>query len=141
MRYRISEAAMIAGTALFGLVPDARAAGPFDGMWNVDIACAQAADGAASYELKFTAQVANGALAGQFSSTQTTAVASVRGQISPTGDAVLVVDGRTGAPIYTVGRVSPGTPYHYTANTHFTATSGSGQRNELRPCTLSFTRM
>lgn len=118
----------------------ALAAGPFDGVWNVHVVCSQAADGAAGYELRFQAQVRDGALVGYYRSQTTEAEMRLTGQIQPNGEALLVADGRTGRIEYSVGRVQPGTPYHYTANARFGPSSGAGTRNELRPCNLAFSR-
>jgi len=118
----------------------AQAAGPYDGVWYVTIACANAPDGAAGYTLQLTAQVRGGAIFGRFSSTATAAQATLSGRIGPDGSAALQVDGRTGDVVYSVGRVQPGTPYHYTANGRFAGNTGAARRNELRACDLTFRR-
>ncbi|HEX3865007.1 MAG TPA: hypothetical protein VHY35_25240 [Stellaceae bacterium] len=141
MRYSLAAASIVLALATVGSsVADADPATPFDGVWNVVIACADASDGAASYTLRFSAQVRSGAMLGQFSSVQTSAMATVSGQIQPNGQAFLRVDGKTGDIVYTVGRVRPGTPYHYTVNARFAGNAGSGTRNELRSCNLNFTK-
>ena len=112
----------------------------FDGTWSARIVCAIAPDGAAGYQLDFAAQVRNGAVDGRYSNPRDGATALLTGQIQPDGSALLKVDGTTGRTEYTVGRVQPGTPYHYTANARFAGRSGSGTRNELRRCDLTFGR-
>jgi len=118
----------------------AQAVGAFDGAWNVTIVCANAFDGAAGYTLNFVAQVRGGAIDGRYSNPRTDAAALLSGRIQPDGAALLKVDGTTGRVEYSVGRVQPGTPYHYTANARFSGRSGAGTRNELRRCDLSFSR-
>ena len=120
----------------------APAAGPqsFDGSWTVVIDCAQAPDGARPYRWRFDALVREGSLLGQFHQPETNSSGTLSGLIQPNGDALLRMNGNTGAPEYSAGRVRAGTPFHYTANAHFGATSGSGKRNELRDCDLTFTR-
>lgn len=116
------------------------AAQPFDGNWDVVVYCARAPDGAGAYRWHFQVQVRDGSLLGQYNQPGANASGTLSGQIQPDGNALLKMAGRTGRTEYTVGHVQPGTPFHYTATAHFEARSGSGQRNELRSCSLSFTK-
>lgn len=128
------SAALIASTSAVA------ASSPFDGTWNVSVQCAQAADGAEAYNWSFPAQVRNGFMRGQRGAPGGINSSSISGQIKPDGSALLAVSGRTGRPEYSVGRVAPGHPFHFTVTAHFDARSGSGKRNELRPCNLAFSK-
>jgi hypothetical protein len=112
----------------------------FDGTWNVIIDCAQASDGALAYKWNFTAEIRNGSLLGQYHDAGTDSSGTLSGRVQSNGDAVLRMIGKTGVPAYNVARVRSGTPFHYTANTHFADRSASGRRNELRQCDLEFSK-
>jgi hypothetical protein len=62
------------------------------------------------------------------------------GRIAPDGSAALVANGLTGDPATSVGRVKRTTPYSYTVRAKFDERSGTGTRNELRPCALGFVK-
>ena len=142
MRGSIGSAAAILAALASAAAPPApaSAAQPFDGSWQVVIDCAPTPDGTRGYRWRFDAQVRDGSLLGQFHEPGTNASGTLSGIIRPNGDALLRMNGNTGAPQYSVGQVAAGTPFHYTATAHFAATSGSGRRNELRQCDLTFTR-
>jgi hypothetical protein len=135
-----AAAIMIANLASVTTPAPAAAAQPFDGSWQVVIDCTPTPDGARGYRWRFDAQVRDGSLLGQFHEPGTNASGTLSGIIRPNGDALLRMNGNTGSPQYSVGQVAVGTPFHYTVTAHFAATSGSGQRNELRQCDLTFTR-
>ena len=128
------------GLSLLAAPPVFAQTNPFDGSWSTRIVCAVAPDGAAGYQLDFIAQVRNGAIDGRYSNPRDGSAALLTGQIQPDGRALLKIDGTTGRPEYTVGRIQPGSPYHYTANVRFNGASGSGTRNELRRCDLTFSK-
>ncbi len=131
------------GALILALLPGvASAAGSqkFDGVWNVTLDCAEAPDGAKGYHWTFPAQVRNGVMRGQRGTPGANSSGTISGQIKPDGAAQLSVSGRTGDPDYSVGRVAPGYPFHFTVTAHFDERSGSGKRNELRACDLSFTK-
>jgi hypothetical protein len=46
----------------------------------------------------------------------------------------------TGNAAFTVGNVQAGTPYAYTIDAQFERGKGTGKRNELRPCNLTFAK-
>jgi hypothetical protein len=48
--------------------------------------------------------------------------------------------GRTGPEQRSFGHQMPGVPFRYTVDAHFDAKSGSGKRNEQRPCALTFSK-
>ena len=142
MRGSIAHVATILAVLGSAATPPApaSAAQPFDGSWQVVIDCAPTPDGARPYRWRFEAQVREGSLLGQFHEPGTNSSGTLSGIIRPNGDALLRMNGNTGSPQYSVGQVAVGTPFHYTVTAHFAATSGSGQRNELRQCDLTFTR-
>jgi hypothetical protein len=117
----------------------AAGAGPFDGMWNVEVDCPDVGD-VRAYDWRFPAEVSSGVVSGHYQSPTSEAMGNLSGRIRPDGEALLTVVGKTGWDPYSVGHVGPGTKFHYTANVHFDARSGSGKRNELRACTLTFTK-
>jgi len=131
------------GVCLVALLPTmAGAAGlqKFDGAWRVTVDCAEASDGARGYHWSFPVQVRGSVMRGQRGTPGAINSATISGRIGPDGAALLSVSGRTGDPDYSVGRVAAGYPFHFTATAHFDERSGSGKRNELRPCDLSFVK-
>lgn len=138
--WTFAAAAIGAGLAL---APSERGraagAGPFDGTWNVEVECPSAGN-IEGYDWRFPAQVSAGALTGSYRSATNSAMGRLSGRIRPDGSAVLTMVGRTGPEPFAFGHVRAGTPFHYTASAHFDGRSGSGRRNEQRPCALTFTR-
>jgi hypothetical protein len=143
MRFAASSIfALVIGLALLGnnasfAVDNAQ---QFDGKWNVIIGCDQASDGALAYKWYFTAEIRNRSMLGQYHDAETDSSGTLSGRVQANGDAVLRMIGKTGAPAYSVARARSGSPFHYTANTHFADRSGSGKRNELRQCDLEFSK-
>ena len=117
----------------------AGSAGAFDGTWTAEVDCSNVGD-VKGYNWRFPVQVTSGALTGSYHSPTNEAMGNLSGRIRPDGEALLTLVGRTGPVDVSVGHVRPGTPFRYTANVRFDAHSGFGKRNELRPCTLTFTR-
>lgn len=112
----------------------------FDGTWNVTIACAKAPDGALPYSWLFPADVRRGAVLGHYNKPETVPSGTLTGQIGADGEALLFMEGLTGKIGYTLGKVSPGTPYRYTIKAHFDADHGTGKRNEGRACAVDFVK-
>jgi len=112
----------------------------FDGTWNVAVACAKAPDGALPYSWLFSAEVRRGAVLGHYHKPETVPSGTLSGQIGADGAALLIMQGLTGDNTYTLGNVSPGTPFHYTITAHFDAGHGTGKRNEGRDCALDFVK-
>jgi hypothetical protein len=117
----------------------AAGAGPFDGMWNVEVDCPDVGD-VRGYNWRFSAQVSGGVLAGHYQSSTNSAMGNLSGRIRPDGQALLTLVGRTGPEEVALYHKRPGTPFRYTANVHFDAHAGSGTRNGPRACALSFTK-
>jgi len=64
----------------------------------------------------------------------------IDGDIAPDGKATFTAKGLTGDAVYSVGGVKSGTSYAYTIDAQFERRRGTGKRNELRPCTLTFAK-
>jgi hypothetical protein len=120
---------------------DGLAAGPgaFDGTWNVEVDCPDVGD-VRGYNWRFSAQVSGGVLSGHYQSPTNSAMGALSGRIRPDGQALLTLVGRTGPQEVALHHERPGTPFRYTANAHFDASSGSGTRNGPRACALTFTK-
>lgn len=116
----------------------ARAAGPFDGTWNVTLTCPAATDGALGYTYQFIAEVRSSILHGENGTRQSPSWLTLDGPIQADGTATLAAQGLTGNPGYNVARVNPGIPYSYHVNAKFTGATGAGKRVELRACDLQF---
>jgi hypothetical protein len=130
------------GLAL-ALVPAGRGlaagAGPFDGMWSVEVDCPDMGD-VRGYNWRFPAQVSGGVLSGHYQSPTNSAMGNLSGRIRPDGQALLTLVGRTGPEEVALYHKRPGTPFRYTANVRFDGNSGSGTRNGPRACSLTFTK-
>jgi hypothetical protein len=132
---------VVSATIALGLAPGtALSGGPFDGSWNVLIVCAQAPDGAKGYRWNFLAKVRDGSFLGQYNQPGNFPSGTLSGQIQGNGDAYLKMVGLTGDPEHNVGRVPSGMPFGYFVAAHFAGSSGSGKRNELRSCELTFAK-
>lgn len=118
----------------------ARAAGPFDGTWNVIFTCPAARDGTAGYTRRFLASVQDGRLHGQIGLPDQASFLALDGQIAPDGTATLLGHGMTGNADYAVGRPSPATPYRFHLQSRFAGNGGTGSRVETRACDAVFSR-
>ena len=118
----------------------ARAAGPFDGSWQVALDCAASPDGAKGYRWVFPATVKDGELIGLYNEPNSVPSGRLAGRIRNDGSALLTMTGRAGDPAYNIKHAAGGTPIHYSITAHFDRNGGSGTRNEQRSCSLSFTR-
>jgi hypothetical protein len=63
----------------------------------------------------------------------------IDGEIDANGKAALNAHGVTGDGAFAFG-AKPGTPYAYTIDAQFERRRGTGKRNELRPCDLTFAK-
>ena len=131
----------LAGLITAALSPSLAAAAQFEGAWNTVVSCDMAAGGAKGYVWRFAGDVKNGRYRGQYGTPGQASSGLLTGAIGADGGARFSMSGYTGAVDYSVGFVQPKTPFHFTANGHFDASHGSATRNELRPCTLDFTKM
>jgi hypothetical protein len=112
----------------------------FDGTWLVIVSCSAASDGALGYTYRFPASVSDGVLHGEHKAKGLPGWLTIDGAIKPDGSAILLAQGLTGRPSYSVDRVQSLTPYAYHVTAHFGPTQGTGTRIELRPCDLQFSK-
>ena len=118
---------------------DAGTTRTFDGNWDVVVVCPS--DRAAlGYNFNMIAVVKDGVMHGERFAPGTPGWMALQGAIAADGSATLSANGLTAQPVYTENRERAGSPYAYTVNAHFTRTAGSGKRNELRPCNLTFAK-
>jgi hypothetical protein len=133
------ELAVGVGAALGSATPGL-AAGGFDGTWNVVIVCADYGD-VKGYTWRFPGRVRDGQLSGKYVNPgDALNFGELSGTIGASGNALLTMVGSTGPSEYNVHHEALHTKIHYTASAHFDAQSGSGKRNEQRPCELSFSK-
>jgi hypothetical protein len=112
----------------------------FDGVWSVNLACSKYGE-ADGYDWQFSAEVRGGHLAGKYvNRSDPPNYGVLAGTINAGGDAVLTMDGSTGAPAYNVHHEVLHTRIHYTASAHLDGSSGTGKRFEQRPCDMIFTK-
>jgi hypothetical protein len=112
-------------------------AGPFDGMWNVEVNCPDVGD-VRAYDWRFPAEVSSGVVTGHYQSP--TRDGELEQRIRPEGQALLTMVRKTGQVPVSIGHPRPGTPFRYTANIHFEAHNGFGKRSQRRACTLTFAK-
>jgi len=112
----------------------------FDGDWDVSINCPAHESGASAYILDFTARVRNGMLRGEKGTAGEPGWILLSGEIRPDGNADLMARGLTNDPKYTVNHSRPGAEYNYPVKAAFQGARGTGQRQKLRVCDLSFNR-
>lgn len=123
-------------------VPPAGAAGKtrdFDGTWDVTVACPDAGK-VRGYSRPLSATVTDGVLHAEDKDPGKPNTLVIDGTIPQNGKTTLSASGLTGDSAYSVGGVAAGKPYSYTIDAQFERTRGSGKRNELRPCTVSFVK-
>lgn len=111
----------------------------FDGEWDLNVSC-PAFGKASSYFRFMKAEVKDGVLHGEYLTPGTPAWFVIDGKIAADGKASFVAKGLTGNPAVTMNNSKPGSPYTFTADGQFEGSSGSGKRNELRPCDLKFAK-
>ena len=127
-------------TALLAVATTNSGQGAFDGTWNTILTCTAARDGAAAYTRRFLATVRGGVFHGESGVRGQSSYLAMDGSIGADGTALLGVQGLTGNPEYSVGRVMPTTPYSYTMKGAFEAGRGTAKRIELRPCDAVFSK-
>ena len=121
--------------------PAAPAANPsqFDGTWGVTVDC-PTHGGADGYVFKFFGQVKDGVLLAQHGTEGQPSALTLTGKIQPDGSAAIDARGITKDPRYNIKGQAPGTPYAYRAVARFEGSRGTGNRIDVRPCSLSFAR-
>ena len=111
----------------------------FDGSWTTVLSCPNAR-GALGYSFEFPATIRDDVLHAQKGTQGEPGWLQIDGVIGADGAANLYAKGLVGAAPYAVGERPAGTEYGYHIDAHFAAASGSGQRVEGRPCSVTFTR-
>ena len=111
----------------------------FDGLWQTTLSCPPAQD-APGYSHQFVSTVKGGVLYGVFGTVGEASSLELDGSIAPDGSAKLYVKGRTGSTEYDEPNTPRGTPYSYSVDAHFAASSGTGTRVETRPCAFTFAK-
>ena len=140
----LALAALAAG--LPALAPAAEPGTRHDGRWGVALVCPDTHDKNGTlvkgYDYSFEAQVSQGRFEGRYVDKRPPgASATFVGQVAADGALNIKVDGLTGSPENTVGRVRPGTPYGFTLKGMLGPASGKAERVELRPCSATFTKL
>jgi class 3 adenylate cyclase len=112
----------------------------FDGVWRVTVECPRHEDGAAGYTVELQAEVKDGALRGEIGTEGNPGWLLVRGDIQADGSALFHAKGLTADPKFSVKGVRKGSPYAYQVVAQFDGGRGTGRRQELRACVLTFVR-
>jgi hypothetical protein len=115
--------------------PDRR----FDGTWDTVLSCENAGR-ALGYSYRFPSVVKEGALRGENGTKGKAGWLQLEGNILPDGSAKIDADGLVGSSDAALGKLSAGTPYHYTIAANFSGESGTGKRVEGRACSVTFTK-
>ncbi|MEI7637764.1 MAG: FlgO family outer membrane protein [Syntrophus sp. (in: bacteria)] len=111
--------------------------GRFDGTWDVIIACSPH-EGALGYTYQLTSSVKDGVFHGQHGTDGIGPCLTLNGKINPDGSAVIMANGLTGNPKYSINNVSRSKPYSYHIDAIFTDSRGTGKRIQTRSCNLTF---
>jgi uncharacterized caspase-like protein len=122
--------------------PVSKAAGrnrDFDGSWDVTVSCANSGS-VKGYVRSLSATVTDGAFHAEDKSSGKPNWLLIDGDIAPDGKATFTAKGLTGDAAYSVGGIKSGSAYSYTIDAKFERSRGTGKRNELRPCTLTFAK-
>ena len=115
--------------------PDRR----FDGTWDTVLSCENAGR-ALGYSYRFSSVVKEAALRGENGTKGKAGWLQLEGNILPDGSAKIDADGLVGSSDAALGKLSAGTPYHYTIAANFSGESGTGKRVEGRACSVTFTK-
>jgi hypothetical protein len=113
------------------------ASAAFDGEWDTILSCPNS-NGALGYSFEFPAHVKDGVLHGEKGAKGEAGWLQIDGTIAADGTASLYASGLVGASEMAVGHRPAGTSYGYHLDVRFAAASGTGQRVEGRPCTVTF---
>ncbi len=123
----------------------AQAAGNrFDGAWSTTMAC-EASTGMAAYKWSFVSTITNGAFHAQHGEEGGPGYLVIDGPIQADGSAKLHAKGTVQAGKAGLITEMKGNKYDYNIEAKFTATSGTGKRDEGagilgRPCSFDFTK-
>jgi len=129
-------------TAALAAAPPAKANSgnrKFDGKWTVTISCTEAGKGL-GYNKILLGAVTDGKFHAEDGVQGKPNSLAIDGDIEADGKAFLIAKGLTGSSKFTINNSKEGSAYSYTVNAQFDGSSGTGKRNELRPCNLAFAR-
>ena len=110
----------------------------FDGNWNAILICSNTA-GALGYARSLSATVTNGVFHAEDRTRGNPDWILIEGNIARDGKAILIARGLTGKTAYS-GGLRPGSAYFFTVDAHFEHGRGTGKRNEVRPCNMTFAK-
>ena len=123
------------------LATGAAAATPFDGAWSVSQICPATNGDVQGYTWNYGAVVRNGVFtAVKLAQSANEGSLRLTGRIQANGEATLTATGKAGRSEFNVGHVAKGYPLHFAVSAHFTGASGTGTRNQQRPCDFTFTK-
>lgn len=111
----------------------------YDGEWDVVVACTSVGD-VGSYSVVLAGVVSDGSFHAEAGTVGNPGWLMMDGRIGLDGKATIVAKGLTGSPKATLNYQKSGSPYGYTISAKFDENSGTGKRNENRPCTVTFTK-
>jgi hypothetical protein len=114
-------------------------AGKFDGEWDVNISCPPAGK-AGAYARYVMAVVKDSVFHAELLTPGTPGWLVMSGKIGANGKTSLMAKGLTGNPAATINNAKAGSPYGFTVSAQFDSASGTGKRNEIRPCDLKFAK-
>jgi TIR domain len=115
------------------------AGGSFDGLWVTTISCPAAA-GALGVSFQFDSQVKNGIFHGSRGVEGKPGWLTLDGKILSDGAVDIYAKGIVNSSAFAAGNVPTGTDYGYHVAGRLAGTSGTGNRVEGRPCTLTFVK-
>ncbi len=123
----------------------AQAAGPnpYDGRWSATLVCEDSRPEGSlvkGYTWQFPAVIANGVLEAQYGRRDGNSSGHFYGPVQADGSAELRVEGHTGGPEFTVGKVMPGSKFQFRLRGRFEGDGAVLDRVELRPCRATFVR-
>jgi TIR domain len=125
------------GTTPASLPAKPLVAGSFDGIWITTISCPAAA-GALGVSYQFDSQVKNGLFHGSRGIEGKPGWLTLDGKIQSNGAVDIYAKGIVNSSVFAAGNVPTGTDYGYHVTGRLAGSSGTGNRVEGRPCTLTF---
>jgi hypothetical protein len=105
----------------------------FDGTWVTILSCSKTAT-ALGYSYKFDSRIKDGIFHGQRGNEGEPGWITFDGALLPDGSAELHARGLTGQSAYSAGTTAAGTVFSYLLRVKFELSSGTGSREEGRPC-------
>lgn len=128
---------------LLAALPAGAAPSPFDGAWEITLACPPLNDDdddAKGYTHVFTGVIQGGELRATYGTEGEPGWHLLTGTIGAEGAAELKFDGVVKNEAYAINHAGRGKPYTYKVRAKFQATSGDGVRVGKRKCLFAFKR-